>query len=112
MAQDTSVFIQLKGDYDDALGKTPDIAHLLIELIEINEAVMSKRELGYDSKGRLVHRWPCDDMSLEAPLFDPSLFDRSKVYDLSERDFDGLWDERISSEFFFTGAGSRQARQE
>ncbi len=70
-------------------------------IAELKADGSSERELGYDDFGRVVHRWPGGQSLAPRGILDGCEFKRPLSPDLSEADFQSLWEKAVEEEEFF-----------
>lgn len=92
------VFIELSDRDVAGLNKAWNIDRLIAEIGGDGAAA---REIGYDDKGQLTHRWPGGESFAERGILDLAVFDRSTTSDISEDEFERFWTEAINDERFF-----------
>lgn len=95
------MFIEIREGDVDGLRKSWKIVRLLVDA---DENGIPEREIGYDKKGQLIHRWPGSQSLTERGILDLAVFDRSRGGEIGESEFERLWDEAIEDEKFFAEA--------
>lgn len=92
------IFIELREGDVGGLRRAWKIARLLADL---NENGTAEREIGYDKNGQLIHRWPSGESLAGSSVLDLAVFDDSTVGNITETEFERLWNEGVEDERFF-----------
>ena len=92
------LFIELRDNDVAGLQKAWRIDRLIAD---IGEGGAAEREIGYDDKGQLTHRWPGGESFAERGVLDLAVFDLPTTSDIGEAEFERLWNQAIDDEKFF-----------
>jgi hypothetical protein len=96
--RDTPRIIEVSEEDISGLKKSWRIFRLLAEL---DSHGMAQRELGYDTLGRVVHRWPGGESLASHGILDLAVFADSSQPGMSATEFERLWRKAIEEEEFF-----------